>query len=120
MQTLRSHNQFKNKHGYGFSNRYRSIEDGRKVAFSFTLLMTIEVNDFSDGDLVDIELVCDEVKSSEGPQLPIGRLPTGTSRGCINARTTWGSTLGVAGPHCGPIVNYLAHKSVIVLLYAEG
>ncbi|MCW2839430.1 MAG: hypothetical protein JWR55_913 [Aeromicrobium sp.] len=51
LQTLRSHDQF-NTVIYGLSDRYRGIEDGRRVVFVHP--DDIESQGFSDGDIVDI------------------------------------------------------------------
>jgi formate dehydrogenase major subunit len=51
LQTLRSHDQF-NTTIYGLSDRYRGIEDGRRVVFVHP--DDITALGFSDGDLVDL------------------------------------------------------------------
>jgi formate dehydrogenase major subunit len=51
LQTLRSHDQF-NTVIYGLSDRYRGIEDGRRVVFVHP--DDIASQGFSDGDIVDI------------------------------------------------------------------
>ncbi|MEJ7635793.1 FdhF/YdeP family oxidoreductase [Aeromicrobium sp.] len=51
LQTLRSHDQF-NTTIYGMSDRYRGIEDGRRVVFVHP--DDITALGFSDGDLVDL------------------------------------------------------------------
>ncbi|QGG40533.1 FdhF/YdeP family oxidoreductase [Aeromicrobium yanjiei] len=51
LQTLRSHDQF-NTTIYGLSDRYRGIEDGRRVVFMHP--DDISAQGFKDGDMVDL------------------------------------------------------------------
>ena len=51
LQTVRSHDQF-NTTIYGFSDRYRGIEGGRRVVFVNP--RDIEELGFHDGDIVDL------------------------------------------------------------------
>ncbi|MET0766138.1 MAG: FdhF/YdeP family oxidoreductase [Aeromicrobium sp.] len=57
LQTLRSHDQF-NTTIYGFSDRYRGIEGGRRVVFVHP--DDIEALGFRDGDMVDLSTRWDE------------------------------------------------------------
>ncbi|MCL3819939.1 FdhF/YdeP family oxidoreductase [Aeromicrobium wangtongii] len=79
LQTLRSHDQF-NTVIYGLSDRYRGIEDGRRVVFVHP--DDIVTQGFHDGDLVDIvaHWEDDDVKRvAEGFRIVAYDTPRGSS-----------------------------------------
>jgi molybdopterin-dependent oxidoreductase alpha subunit len=79
LQTLRSHDQF-NTTIYGFSDRYRGIEGGRRVVF--INLRDIEELGFHDGDIVDLVTHWagdDHVRRAQAFRIVAYQTPRGTA-----------------------------------------
>jgi molybdopterin-dependent oxidoreductase alpha subunit len=115
LQTIRSHDQF-NTTIYGLSDRYRGIENGRRVVFLHQ--DDIAALGFAEGDLVDL---ISEWKDGSERQVPAFRVVAyDQPRGCAAAYYPETNPL-VPLEHTAEGSNQPASKSVIVRLErAEG
>jgi formate dehydrogenase major subunit len=110
LQTVRSHDQF-NTTIYGLSDRYRGIENGRRVVFLHP--DDIAALGFSEGDFVDI---VSEWKDGSERQVPTFRIVAyDQPRGCAAAYYPETNPL-VPLEHTAEGSNQPASKSVIVRL----
>ncbi|MGZ5404303.1 MAG: FdhF/YdeP family oxidoreductase, partial [Nocardioides sp.] len=110
LQTIRSHDQF-NTTIYGLSDRYRGIENGRRVLFLHR--DDITVHGFEEGDLVDI---ISEWEDGSERQVPAFRIVAyDQPRSCAAAYYPETNPL-VPLEHTAVGSNQPAYKSVIVRL----
>lgn len=110
LQTIRSHDQF-NTTIYGLSDRYRGIENGRRVVFLHP--DDITALGFAEGDLVDI---VSEWEDGSVRQVPTFRVVAyDQPRGCAAAYYPETNPL-VALQHTAEGSNQPAYKSIIVHL----
>ena len=110
LQTIRSHDQF-NTTIYGLSDRYRGIENGRRVVFLHR--DDIAALGFEEGDLVDI---VSEWTDGSTRQVPTFRIVAyDQPRGCAAAYYPETNPL-VALDHTAEGSNQPAYKSIIVRL----
>jgi formate dehydrogenase major subunit len=110
LQTVRSHDQF-NSTIYGLSDRYRGVENGRRVIFVHP--DDITALGFKEGDLVDI---VSEWRDGSERQVPMFRIvPYDQPRGCAAAYYPEANPL-VPLDHAAEGSNQPAYKSVIVRL----
>jgi molybdopterin-dependent oxidoreductase alpha subunit len=110
LQTIRSHDQF-NTTIYGLSDRYRGIENGRRVVFLHR--DDIATLGFEEGDLVDL---VSEWEDGSVRQVPTFRIVAyDQPRGCAAAYYPETNPL-VALDHTAEGSNQPAYKSIIVRL----
>jgi molybdopterin-dependent oxidoreductase alpha subunit len=110
LQTIRSHDQF-NTTIYGLSDRYRGIENGRRVVFLHQ--DDIAAHGFEEGDLVDI---ISEWEDGSERQVPTFRVVAyDQPRGCAAAYYPETNPL-VPLEHTAEGSNQPAYKSVVVRL----
>ena len=110
LQTIRSHDQF-NTTIYGLSDRYRGIENGRRVVFLHP--DDITALGFAEGDLVDI---VSEWEDGSVRQVPTFRVVAyDQPRGCAAAYYPETNPL-IALDHTAEGSNQPAYKSIIVRL----
>jgi formate dehydrogenase major subunit len=110
LQTMRSHDQF-NTTIYGLSDRYRGIENGRRVVFVHP--DDITALGFAEGDLVDI---ISEWADGSVRQVPTFRIVSyDQPRGCAAAYYPETNPL-IALHHTAEGSNQPAYKSIIVHL----
>ncbi|WP_114560605.1 FdhF/YdeP family oxidoreductase [Desertihabitans aurantiacus] len=114
LQTLRSHDQF-NTTIYGYSDRYRGVEGGRRVVFVHP--EDLAVRGFADGDVVDLRSSWDD---------DVERVAKGFR--CVAYDTPRGSVAAYY-PETNPLVpldstaegsNCPTSKSVVVTLHRPG
>lgn len=110
LQTIRSHDQF-NTTIYGLSDRYRGIENGRRVVFVHPDDMA--ALGFAEGDLVDIVSEWEDGSEREVPSFRV--VGYDQPRGCAAAYYPETNPL-VPLEHTAEGSNQPAYKSVIVRL----
>jgi anaerobic selenocysteine-containing dehydrogenase len=110
LQTIRSHDQF-NTTIYGLSDRYRGIENGRRVVFLHP--DDITALGFAEGDLVDIVSEWEDGSEREVPSFRV--VGYDQPRGCAAAYYPETNPL-VPLEHTAEGSNQPAYKSVIVRL----